>query len=48
MSNPITLTAIAGDKEFSLNWNHVALGVGERTKFTTIFRVNYFSIRTYY
>ena len=40
MSNPITLTAIAGDKEFSLNWNHVALGVGERTKFTTIFWTN--------
>jgi len=40
MSNPITLTAIAGDKEFSLNWNHVALGVGERTKFTTVLWTN--------
>lgn len=44
MSNPITLTAIARDKEFILNWNHFPVE-GESTRYTTISWTN--NIDTY-
>jgi hypothetical protein len=36
MANLVNLTAISGDKQFSLNWDHVILGVGDTTKFSIV------------
>ena len=36
MTYLVNLTAISGDKQFSLNWDHVVLGVGDTTKFSIV------------